>query len=158
MSNSNQNLTQACFAHIFASSPHCPLSSDLSFSRAFLCRLASWLELGIQVGLTTDHYIQLPIQQGEGLSTKKVVAFAQLNKGLINLPDNRGLHHRTYQPSSLLWWKRENGGNIRSINYSSPPSIRMEKKDMMEKCESCFSLSAWFIHPQVPPLLTLKLV
>ena len=37
-----------------ASSPYYPLSSSWPFSRSFLLRLASWMELGRQVGSTTD--------------------------------------------------------------------------------------------------------
>ena len=47
----------------FVSSSYNPLSSDWLFSHSFLCRLASWLELGTQVGSTTNHCWLLPIQQ-----------------------------------------------------------------------------------------------
>ena len=36
-----------------------------SSNHSFLCRLASWLELGSQVGSASDHYQLLPMQHGE---------------------------------------------------------------------------------------------
>ena len=48
-----------------ASSPYYPLSSSWPFSRSFLLRLASWMELGRQVGSTIDHYILLPFQHSD---------------------------------------------------------------------------------------------
>ena len=51
----SQNLLNDNTEGGFYISPYYPLSYSWSFSHSCLHRLASWFELGSQVGLTTDH-------------------------------------------------------------------------------------------------------
>ena len=71
---------------IFSLSHYYPLASGWSFKHSFLCRLASWLELGNHVGVTFHLYWLLPIQLGYDLSTMRVEPGCEItNSGLMHL-------------------------------------------------------------------------
>ena len=91
----------------FSSSPFYPLSCSWSFNLSCPRRLASRLELGSQVGSTTDHFPSCClIQHTEDLSTMRVEpAEVIANRGLMNWAlqlDGQGFCTH-YQVLGVLW-------------------------------------------------------